>query len=282
MTIRQTGAVPDRQETREIDRVHFNFADQTSFAGPLITGHVIVQPMAWVRDQPKFPDCVGEGTSAYIDSKLPGPPWSSAVSIWRDARRRQGRIEQIELGTRIEYAVESLLKRGWDPYRPGEETDEEEAGKGAPDAGDDLDDELFAYDERLPKGLARYRIIGVGSAVLDAVDEALRRDFGVLIGTYLAAPFLSHMRTEGEPEIILGKPYFAGAANSHAMRVRGVWVVNGRRVYLIQNSWGRNFGGCYTPDGVWQPGCVLVDEAVIVACHDVHVLELPPYPIALN
>jgi hypothetical protein len=282
MTIRLTGALPDRSTSREIDRIDFNFANAASPDGVRGASGVVIQPMAWLRDQPKFPACVGESVAAFIDSKLDAAPWSSGVSIWRDARRRQGRIEQIDIGTRIEYAFESLVKRGWDPYRPGEELDDEEAGKGAPLAGDDLDDEMFAYDKRLPKGLARYRILGFGSAVLDAVDEALRRDFGVIIGTFLAPAFLVHARTEEQPEMILGASFFAGDANSHAMRVRGTWVVKGRRVYLIQNSWSRAFGGCRTPDGVWQPGCVLVDEAVIVAAHDRHVLELPSFPLAIH
>jgi hypothetical protein len=276
-----TGALPDRAASRDRDRSEYNFANTTGVhVATYASAIAFVQPMAWVRDQPVFPDCVGESKAAFIDSRLPGPPWASGVSIWRDARRRQGKIEQIDIGTRIEYAVDSLVERGWDPYRAGEETDDVEAGKGAAAAGDDLDDELFAHDTRLPEGLARYRIIGFGSSVLDAVDEALRRDFGVIIGTFLTDAFLSHRRTPDQPDVVLGKEYFAGFRNSHAMRLRGRAIFGGRRAYLIQNSHGPSFGGCRAPDGIWQPGCVWVDEAVIEAAHDKHVLELPNYRVA--
>jgi hypothetical protein len=278
---RLTGAIPDRQQSRERDRVDFNFADQTSYAGVRIGNDAFTQPMAWLRDQPVFPDCTGESVCAYVDSTLAGPPWASAVSIWRDARRRQGKIEQIDIGTRIEYAIESLVSRGWDPYRPGEEHDEVEAGKGAPLAGDDIDDEMFAYDKMLPDGLARYRILGLGSTVLDAVDEALRRGFGVILGTFLAPPFLSYVGSSADPLVVLGREFFSGYANGHAMRVRGRMVVAGRRIYLIQNSWSRAWGGCHGPDGTWQPGCVWVDETAIVGALDIHVVQVPRVAIAV-
>ena len=275
VTERLTGAHPDRPESRDRDRVDFNFADakygQVIAQAPDVE---FAQTIAWIRDQPRFPDCVGESIAAYVDSLLPGMPWASAVSIWRDARRRQGRVELIELGTRIEYGIESLVERGWDQYRPGEELDEEEAGKGAAPAGDDLGDEMFAHDTRLPKSLVRYRIIGFGAALLDAIDEALRRGFGVVIGVSLRDPFLSHVQAPEQRDQVLGLDYLGGGKNNHAMRVIGRGVYDGRRRYLIQNSWSRDWGGCRAPDGMWLPGCVWVDEASIIVAHDVHVLQV--------
>jgi len=280
---RPTGALPDRQDTRDQDASERDFSKQAAFGAIRINDDAFVQAMAWVRDQPWFPDCVGESVAAFIDSKLPAAPWASAVSIWREARRRQGKIEQIDIGTRIQYAVQGLVHRGWDPYRPGEEQDEVEAGKGAPLAGDDLEDEMFAYDKRVPEGLERYRIIGVRAAVLDAVDEALRRDFGVIIGTFLVPAFMAHVQTPDQADIVLGTDYFSGLLNSHAMRVRGRAVTTGgRRVYMLQNSWSRNWGGCHAPDGSWQPGCVWIDETALANAHDVHVLQLPTQLIAIN
>lgn len=276
MTIRLTGAHPDRQESRERDRIDVNFRDAPQIADltAYLTEPDFVQPIRWIHEQPKFGSCVGESCSAMIEAPRAGPR-VSGVSIWREARRRQGRVEVIEIGTRFEYAVDGLVERGWDPYRDGEETDEEEAGKGAPPAGDDLGDEMFADDKRLGKDLKRYRILGLGSAVLDAVDEALRRGWGVGIGSGLLTPFFHYARTPDQPEHVLGVDYMGGHKDNHAQRVAGRAITkDGRREYLVQNSWGTDWGGCHAPDGSWLAGCAWVDEAVIVGAHDVHVVQV--------
>jgi hypothetical protein len=271
--IRLTGAYPDRQVSRDRDRTEYNF-NASTVAIPYTAEPDFVQPIRGIRTQPKYLNCVGESCAAMIDSKLPDALWSSGVSIWREARRRQGLIEVLELGTRYEYAVDGLVARGWDPYREGEETDDEEAGKGAAPAGDDLADEMFADDKRLGKELKRYRILGFGVAVFDAVDEALRRGWGVGIGTGLLTPFFHYARTPDQPEHVLGTEYMGGHMDNHAQRVAGRAAYMGRRKYLVQNSWGTEFGGCHAPDGTWLAGCVWVDEDVIVAAHDIHVLQV--------
>lgn len=277
-----TGAHPDRETSRDRDAIDFNFAKTTS---DLIAAYAseadFVQPIRWIRSQPRFPNCVGQTIAACVDAKLPDPLESahptvlaSGVSIWREARRRQGLIEVIELGTRLEYAIEGLITRGWDPYRDGEDLDEEEAGKGAPLAGDDLADEMAAYDNRLARDIKRYRIIGFGGGMLDEVDEALRRGLGVGIGTGLLAPFFSHRSSPGQSDQVLGVDYMGGHKDNHAQRVAGRGTYDGRRKYLVQNSWGDDWSGCHAPDGNWLPGCVWVDEDVIVGAHDVHVVEV--------
>jgi len=272
--IRLTGALPDRAQSRERDRAEFNF-EGTASALLYTSDADFVQPIRGIRTQPKFPDCVGESCAAFIDAKLPDALWSSGVSIWREARRRQGLIEVIEIGTRYEYAVEGLVRRGWDLYREGEETDDEEAGKGAAPAGDDLADEMFADDKRLGKDLKRYRILGLGSGVLDAVDEALRRGWGVGIGTGLLPPFFQYASAPVKVDRVLGTDYMGGHQDSHALRVAGRAITkDGRREYLVQNSWGTDWGGCHAPDGSWLAGCVWVDEAVIRGAHDIHVVQV--------
>ncbi|HMJ52094.1 MAG TPA: hypothetical protein VK540_08455 [Polyangiaceae bacterium] len=273
-----TGAHPDRQESRERDRVDHNF-DGTVAEHLHATDSDFIQPIRFVRDQPKFPCCVGQTWAECLDALgyeggLPDPTWASGVSIWREARRRQGLIEVIELGTRLEYAIEGLIGRGWDPYREGEDIDDEEAGKGAAPAGDDLDDEMFADGARLAKDIQRYRILGLGSGVLDAVDEALRRGWGVGIGTGLLPPFFAHKRVPEQAEQVLGTDYIGGSKDNHAMRVAGLGAYEGRRKYLVQNHWSVFWGGCHSPDGGWLPGCCWVDENVIVGAHDVHVMEV--------
>lgn len=270
-----TGAHPDRQTSRDRDRDGYDFGKTSGTYLISYASEVeFAQPIRWIRDQPVFPDCVGESIAECIDATLPSPPWASGVSIWRDARRRQGLIETIDVGTRIEYAVDALLSRGWDPYRQGEERDEVEAGKGAPPAGDDLADEMFAADKVLSDEFLRYRIFGLGASLLDAVDEALRRDFGIIIGTGLREPFMNFSKTPDDPEQVLGTDFIGGSENNHAQRVAGRGVYGGRRRYLVQNHWSKAWGGCRLPSGIWQPGCSWVDEEVVAASFDIHVVQL--------
>jgi hypothetical protein len=289
-----TGAYPDRDVARDRDRIDYDFARTTSPAKLVHPGseNEFWQTIPAIRRQPKFPNCVGQTFAACIDasidSRLPSDPdvssvpkrgeqHASGVSIWREARRRQGLIEQIEFGTRFEYAVDGLVARGWDAYRDGEDTDEEEAGVGAAPAGDDLADEMEAFDNRVGKPLARYRIFGVGSGVLDAVDEALRRgdNWGVAIGTFLAEPFFLHVGDPNGIDVTLGWEFFSGFKNAHAQRICGRALGYGnRRKYLLQNSHGVARGGAHLPDGTWQPGCNWVDESVIVGANDIHVIQL--------
>jgi hypothetical protein len=269
-----TGAYPDREESRERDRLVFNFATSEGAHVVAVNETTIVQPVRLVRNQWAFPSCVGQTIAACVDATRKEPPWASAVSIWREARRRQGLIEVIELGTRLEYAIEGLIGRGWDPYREGEDGDEVEAGKGAPPAGDDLDDEMDADDNRQPHDIHRYRIIGAGGGVLDELVEALRRGWGVAIGTGLTDAFFSHVGSPDTPDLVLGLEHMSGSKNLHATRIFGSHRIDGRYECLLQNSWGEGWGGCHAPDGTWLPGCVWVDEDVIVGANDVHVVEV--------
>jgi hypothetical protein len=289
-----TGALPDREIARDRDLIDFNFARTTSPAKLVFPASEtdFVQVIPAIRSQPLFPNCVGQTGAEWIDALIDvqlldrlaagelacqpqiGLQHASGVSIWREARRRQGALEQIDIGTRFEYAVEGLVERGWDPYREGEDTDEEEAGKGADPAGDDLEDEMDAADHRVSKHLARYRILGFGSRVLDSIDEALRRGLGVGIGTFLAQPFMDYVGDPNRIDVILGPEFFACHANAHAQRVVGRAIGYGRRKYLLQNHWGTNWGGCHLPDGTWQPGCSWVDESVIVGANDIHVMQI--------
>lgn len=262
-----TGLAPDRPETRERD------ASERPYAGVLeLGGAGPVQPIAWIRDQ-RRPSCVGQSLAAPIDAVLGAPPWASAVSIWREARRRQGRIEQINEGTRFEYALEGLALRGWDNYRWDEEDDAVEAGLGAPPAGDDLADELDAFDRRAPN-MQRWRIVGVGADLPDGVEDAVRNGLGVVIGTGLRQPFFEYRSSPDLKDAILGPEFVGGNSNGHGMRIAGIDWRDGRRVFLLQNSWGVDFGGCHLPNGQWQPGCCWVSEAVIVDAWDLHAFEV--------
>ena len=271
-----TGLAPDREESRTQDAAERNFAAHT--LGPrVLAASDTIQNIAWVRNQRAFPSCVGQAFAECIDAKRQEEPWASAVSIWREARRRQGRTERIGEGTRLEYAVAGLINRGWDPYVSGEDASTEEAGLAAAEAGDDLDDELFAHDKRMTGDLERYRVVERGADKLDIIDEALMRDFGVVIGTGLRDPFF---RFRGDPLLddeVLDTAHIGGGDNGHAMRVVGRAQhpqARSRRKYLIQNSWSSRWGGCRLPSGLWVAGCCWADETAIASCWDAHVLEV--------
>ena len=274
------GAHPDRQSSRDRDKTDFNFVNskhEAVLGASYSTDTDFVHPIYWIGSQPKFPDCVGETCSEIVGAAFPADsPRPSGVSIWREARRRQGEIEIIDEGTRLEYAFEGLVMRGWDPYRPGEETDDVEAGKGAAPAGDDLGDEMFAYDKRLNQNVQRFRILGVGSDILDQVVEVLRRGptWGLGVGMFLADKFFDVVGDPNGPDDALDESFFAGDKNGHAMRPAGMRVRNGELEILLQNHWTVAWGGCRLPDGTWQPGCVWVSGKALVGANDIHALQV--------
>ena len=275
----QTGLFPDLASAREADQ-----SERLFYGGGSLGTDAIVQAIAWIRAQLENPSCVGQAVVEPVDVMLGRPPWASAVSAWREARRRQGRIEQITEGTRFQYALEGLVRRGWDPYRPGEDSDPEEAGLGAPDAGDDLADELFA-DDHIDLQMERFRIM---SAVLEQVDTALASDMGVVIGTGTRAAYQRYQGDPSKPDQILNTNHLGGGKDGHGERVFArVVQLGGRRIYGIQNSWGPEgaivcapedaraggWGGMHLPDGSWAPGCCWVDESVLLEAWDIHVFR---------
>jgi hypothetical protein len=262
--IARCGLIPDlkRHRERTLRECAFVRGSYRAAADP------VVQAIAWIRQQPRFGSCAGESCAAVVDGLVGGPPYASGISIWREARRRQGRIDHIEEGTQLVHAIEGLVYRGWDPYREGEEWDEEEAGLGAPDAGDDLSDELFAHDTH-DEHMVRYRIGGVGADRLDAVDAALETGLGVVIGTGTTSRYWDFTGDPSKEDTIIGTDAMGGETGGHAQRIAGRSHRIGRRIYLVQNSWSVWWGGCYLPDGLWQAGCCWADESVLGAAWDV-------------
>ncbi len=253
------GLAPDTNRQRLVDAAECPL-DLSQLEGPT---DVVVQPVPWIRDQRDFPSCVGQAFAAAIDAHTLQEPWASAVGIWREARRRQGRLEQIERGTRSAYAVEGLVHRGWDPFVQGEDLDPVEAGQ-----QDDLQDELFAHDKRMPLELNRYRIVAAGAERLEAVDAALFVGLGVVLGSGTRRGFGDIATDELVTSALRG-----GDRDGHAERVAGMWRQGGRRRYLVQGSWGVGFAGCHAPSGVLLAGCYLADESVIVDGWDLHCID---------
>lgn len=253
-----TGLLPRSDVERE------RLVDRAFALGAPVQLDTIIQPIAWIRDQLEKPSCVGQTFAAGIDAMLVrdgkrGPPWCSAVDLWRDARRRQGRLEQVLEGTRAEYAIASLLRRGWSPYRQGEDARSVDADNDRPS----LDEELFADDRRMPQ--VDHYDIGPGSDRVERVVAALQRGYVVGLGIGVRMRFMSPPR-----DTVLEPDYFDERSNGHEMRVVG--YVADMDAFMLQNSWGEAWGG-FELDRQYR-GCCLVSLDVVHQAWDIDALEV--------
>lgn len=251
---RPTGLLPRRPETRRL------YAAERAYGDTPQNLATVVQRVSGIRDQRAKPSCVGQALAACVDALDPRAHGvrCSAVDLWVDARRRQGDLEGVHDGTRAEYAIESLIHRGWSPRADGEDT--------RPEADDarltSLSAELSAYDHRLT-GARHYAI--TGNRVAQTI-AALRAGLGVVVGTGTRPSYGSPPR-----DVVLGLEYLGGDDDGHEQRIVG-WSEN-RRAFVAQNSWGAGWGGCVV-DGVTYPGCALVSPEVIGAAWDVDAIEV--------
>lgn len=265
---RATGCHPDRQSTRDRELALWNYGRSVQQPSTVTVGDAIIQPIVRVQNQGRAPACVGYSWAACIDAFTGGDPLCSGVSIWREARRRQGEIEHIDEGTRLEYALDGLVARGWDPYRPGEEEDAIEAGR-----QDDLADELFAADQHVSLSRVRYRIDPKDA--IESIEVALSRGDGVVFAAGIREPYYRHQGADKQLDRVLGTESIGGDDNRHAMRVAGMWRNGGRRIFLLHNSWGKKWGGCHLPTGHFVDGCCWVDETALRQTDDLSVLAKP-------
>lgn len=253
------GTAPDSDERRRSDEAGRRWQLHDGLqAGPLL-----LQLIPNIRNQRRFGSCAGQSFGMAIEQQIAnGPhlmlrPEVSGVSLWREARRRAGLpLTDPAQGTRFQDVVDGLINRGWDQYHEGEDSDLEEAGVGAPEAGDDLADELFAHDTK-KRVVDVYRITGSGEVLLDGIDGALSSGAGVAWATGCRAEFFGLGKNETATREHLGGNY-----NGHGMRIAGRQVVDGRRLYIVQNSWGMSWGGCDI-EGDYFPGCCLVSAEAI-------------------
>lgn len=269
---RQLGLEPDRDHIRRAQSVVRPFQiDQTLGNGGRMSDVYVCdtgvqQPIYSIHDQ-AFPSCVGESLGAVIEAKA-GVKVSS-IGIWRDARRRQGVIEEL-VGTRIEYAIESLLQRGWDPYESGEETNPDEMTK-----PDDLDSEMAAFDNRDPN-LEHFRVDTEWDTdkLLTSVDTALREGLGVVFGIGVQPAYQSYHPQSSSDERVIGTDWL-GDGGGHAQRIFANRVTStGLRQYGVQGSWTELWGGMTTLTGQWQRGCCWVNYNVLLRAWDIHVIKL--------
>jgi hypothetical protein len=202
---------------------------------------------------------------AIAEAAIGIPPHLSWVRIWTDARSRDGSLKDTDAGTWFSSAVESVTKRGLDPEEPGEWSNVEEMTQ-----PDDLASELAA-DDRRQVGSERWR-----ATSLDAVEDALSRGLGVAIAAGVKGPyfdFFGARRSPDDADVVLTNSALGGYSNGHEQRLIAVSREDGRRVWVIQNSWGHS-GGCHMPDGTFAPGCAKVDDSVLLGAWDIDVIEI--------
>ena len=218
----------------------------------------------WLRRQ-QTPSCLGHAIITLVEIQVGDAPRLSGVSLWREARRQQGRIERIDEGARVEYGLSALYERGWsDPWRPGEEADPVEAGLGANDAGDDPFDELSAYDTI---HRSRSERIGASSALTD-IQLALQSNVGVLWAGGTRDPFYSLRRDE-----LVTPEHLGGYAGGHAMTIVGRAQREGELAFLMRNTWGPNWGGA-TVNGVLVPGLFWASPSAVLQAWEHHVIRI--------
>jgi hypothetical protein len=266
------GLEPDREHTRRGQSIVRPFDINKSYGngGRMVDVYVcdagVQQPIYAIHDQ-SFPSCVGNSLGAVIESKV-GYKISS-VGIWRDARRRQGCIEQLQ-GTRFEYGIESLMRRGYDHYESGEETNPDEMTQ-----PDDLDSEMDAFDRRDPN-LDHYRIDTEWDTdkMLASIDTALQSGMGVVFGTGVGQEYINYQPRSPSEEKIIGTDLL-GSGGGHAQRIFAVKrLPGGSKLYGVQGSWSEFWGGMTLLTGQWQTGCCWVKSDVLMMAWDIHVLKL--------
>lgn len=247
-----TGLLPRREETREM------MASEQLFKAEAAR-ETVVQEIAWIRDQLRKPSCVGQAFAAGVDVRIKVSPWCSAVDVWRDARRRQGSLESVMDGTRAEYAIASLINRGFSPYKKDE--DARDVSKDDDSKGT-LADEMFAHDKR-QIGVVNYDI---SVSRIASIIAALKLDYVVGIGVGVRDPFYRPPYNK-----VLGPEYLGGNSSGHEMRIFG--YVAERKAFVLQNSWGIGWGGVVV-EGIGRAGCCLVSEEVIEEAWDIDALEI--------
>lgn len=246
-----TGLLPRRPETR--DRLR---AEARRECGT-VRG-TVVQPIPFIRDQRGKPSCVGQAVAACVDAVMGKPPWASAVDIWVDARRRQGNLEGILDGTRSEFAIESLIRRGWSSYVTGED-------RRTSDKDDELPGllrELQATDRRMLQ--LRHRCLFGDRS--QQVIAALHAGHGVILSGGSRPAY--HRPPKNT---VLGLDYRSGASGGHCERIAGYDA--DRDAFLVQGSWGTLWTWCEVA-GKRYEGCCLVSRGVIEEAWDVDVLEV--------
>lgn len=239
------------------------------------------QAVLRVHDQQKG-SCVGDALTGRIEPHIGYA--LSGVGLWTDARRIQGNLNDPDTGTDFLTALKSLQTRGVEQYVPGEETRSiEEDIRIAP-----LEEELQADDVRISVS-AEHRVIPAGDGAFVSVCDAVQHNMAVCSGMGVRPKF----DRVSWGQILDGSFVDDPFRNGHEMGIVATiagddsrFPVEHRACFLLQNSWGKGWGG-YTlpcdvrstrgellPKGTRFPGAALVRKSALESVWDIDALQI--------
>lgn len=257
--VRSLGALPRSPQMRAQCQVG------APCALPVGSGSV-VQKIAFVRNQQAKPSCVGQSVASCVDAVIASDAFPvSAVHIWIDARRRQNDLEGALDGTRVEYALASIVNRGVDRYSSIEDVQDTSLDVELPT----LMAELEADAHRLQ--VNHYAIVDNRST---QVRQALQAGHGVVMCTGVGGAYFDIAFNKVATPVELDPSYITAG---HAQRVFAYFDDLG--LFGVVNSWGQTWGGfalsgTSTGTPALYNGCVLVEPAVIENAWDIDVFDL--------
>lgn len=97
---------------------------------------------------------------------------------------------------------------------------------------------IFAYAEADSNKISDFYSIGNNSKKLDYIEQAIRSNHPVVFGTpvsnnFMETRYCSDLPVFDFPNVSVG---------NHAMIITGVFYINGKRLFLVRNSWGSSWG----------------------------------------
>lgn len=255
-----TGYEPDPIEKVEEDtrerRYEFPTGSTGSTGGSTWTvadGADYVQRFGIIRYQWVAPSCAGHTLGSMVDSTRPaGAKPASGIGVWRDARRREGRLHLLT-GTYLYLCTECVVVRGIETMLPNEDMDSTMwlgTQRG-------LDAEMDASDHHLLDAQRRrlveteWDLIGALRSVLTA--GPLEAQHAVGNGNDVGERYkqFSGPDVATLPEdFALGLDAIGTTGSGHAQHIVGIRVRNGETHLLYKNSWHTSWGlnGWY-----WSP-----------------------------
>lgn len=97
---------------------------------------------------------------------------------------------------------------------------------------------LFAYGEADSNKISDFYSIKNDSRKLDMIEQAIRSNHPVVFGTPVSHAFMETKYCSELP--VFDFPQVS--AGNHAMIITGVQYINGKRFFLVRNSWGSSWG----------------------------------------
>ena len=226
----------------------------------LRAGRTVLQPRAYLMDQMQKPSCVGKSYQGRLNALLGVDP--SGVGIWTLAREFEGTLDDPSEGTTPAAAIAVLLKNGWTPRHPNEDSRPISQDIVIPS----IDDELAAFDNQIPRIYDHFTCTGTPAQIKASVIDALTLGYAVSFGTGVRDPF-----EEPPPDTVLDDTYLS--SDSDAGHEQGIFgYIAELDAFAVQGSWGA-WTWCII-NGERAEGCFLVTPHVVCDAYAVDVLRV--------